>query len=161
MNGHYSAMIISGKNIPTVIRVTVVSSLRIVVLFSLMLFHASVTAAGSEAEQSDTTEAEVQETGLPDEQTSEEETTEPKPWYKNFVPIPVIITEPAIGEGLGLGIGYFHPAKTGDAYQPKKIESSGVTRDISIARKPPPTVTGAFGAVTSNGTYAGGVSVTV
>ena len=69
----------------------------------------------------------------------------------------MIITEPAIGEGLGVALGYFHPTKSPKTYQPKSIESSGVVRDISIARKPPPTITGAFGAGTSNGTYVGGV----
>jgi hypothetical protein len=86
-----------------------------------------------------------------------EEPAEPKAWYRNIIPIPVIITEPAIGEGLGIGVGYFHPDRAPDAYQPKDIETAGTVRDVSVARNPPPTVTGAFGAVTNNGTWAGGV----
>ena len=92
-----------------------------------------------------------------EEQQDKEEPAEPKRWYKNIVPVPIIITEPAIGEGLGIGVGYFHPKKTSDGYQPNTIESADTVRDVSVARKPPPTVTGAFGAVTNNGTWAGGV----
>ena len=82
--------------------------------------------------------------------------TGPKAWYRNIVPLPVIITEPAVGDGLGLALGYFHP-RTAGSYQPRKIEDPSTVRDLSVARKPPPTVTGAFGAYTSNGTWVGGV----
>lgn len=91
------------------------------------------------------------------DETDADEPDKPKPWWKNIVPVPVIITEPAIGEGLGIGIGYFHPAKAAGTYQPKTIENASVVRDVSVARKPPPTITGAFGAVTNNGTWAGGI----
>lgn len=85
----------------------------------------------------------------------EEKDVKPRAWYRNVVPLPVIITEPAVGNGLGLAFGYFHPAKAGD-YSPRRIEDPNAVRDLSIARKPPPTVTGVFGAYTSNGTWAGG-----
>jgi hypothetical protein len=80
----------------------------------------------------------------------------PKAWWRSLVPLPVIITEPAIGDGLGLALGYFHPEKAGN-YRPDRIEEASSVRDISIARKPPPTVTGVFGAYTSNGTWGAGV----
>lgn len=92
--------------------------------------------------------------------SGDEEASEPakdKAWYRNIIPIPVVITEPAIGQGLGFAIGYFHPDRASDAYAPKKIENTGTVRDVSVARNPPPTVTGAFGAVTNNGTWVGGV----
>lgn len=92
-----------------------------------------------------------------DEPSKEEDkAAKARPWYKNFVPIPIIITEPAIGEGLGIGIGYFHPAKTRNVYEPRTIENANTVRDVSVSKKAPPTVTGAFGAVTNNGTWAGG-----
>ena len=80
-----------------------------------------------------------------------------KAWYKSLVPVPVIITEPAIGEGLGVGVGYFHPQKSAAAYRPKTIENAGTVRDVSIASKPPPVVTGIFAAKTNNGTQAAGL----
>jgi hypothetical protein len=72
-----------------------------------------------------------------------------KPWYKNIVPVPTIITEPAIGEGLAIGLGYFHPAKP-----PVETGDGGSEQP---ARKPPPTVSGVFGGATNNGTWAVGV----
>ena len=91
----------------------------------------------------------------PDVEPAEEE-ARPKPWYRSLVPLPVIITEPAIGEGLGVALAYFHPEKAGD-YQPRRLEDPTTMRDIGIARKPPPKVTGVFGAYTTNGTWAGGI----
>ncbi|MBT8050383.1 MAG: outer membrane protein assembly factor [Gammaproteobacteria bacterium] len=78
-------------------------------------------------------------------------------WYKNIVPIPMIITEPAIGEGLGLGIGYFHPVPGADRYTANQLESPTAVRDARVASKPPPVVTGVFGGVTNNGTWAAGI----
>lgn len=91
------------------------------------------------------------------EQTDEETSSKPKRWYKNIVPIPVIITEPAVGEGLGLGIGYFHPTKSPDITELDSIENPNTVLDKSLAPKPPPVVTGVFGGVTNNGTWAAGV----
>jgi hypothetical protein len=90
-------------------------------------------------------------------QTDEETSDKPKRWYKNIVPIPVIITEPAVGEGLGLGIGYFHPAKSPKTTQFDSIENPNTVLDKSLAPKPPPVVTGIFGGATNNGTWAAGV----
>lgn len=72
-----------------------------------------------------------------------------------FLPIPVFITEPAIGEGLGVVLAYFHPKKeVSDKDRLASLESLGGT---SSDQEPPPTVTGIFGAYTSNDTAAAGV----
>jgi hypothetical protein len=110
-----------------------------------------VLAGGSATAHAETDQA-VSETPV-----TPEEPVKRKPLWKSLVPVPVIITEPAIGEGLGLALAYFHPDKSKADYSPRTVESPSAMRDISVARKPPPKVTGAFGAVTSNGTYAGGV----
>ena len=78
----------------------------------------------------------------PDVEPAGEE-NRPKAWYRSLVPLPVIITEPAIGEGLGIALAYFHPEKAG-GYRPRRLEDPTTMRDIGIARKPPPTVTGMF-----------------
>ena len=39
---------------------------------------------------------------------TEEAATETKDGGGKFLPIPIIITEPAIGEGIGAGLVYFH-----------------------------------------------------
>ena len=122
-------------------------------LLALSLLLSSNALAGEEQGQ----EKEQAEPAQPEEQEQPEDPAKRKAWYKNIVPVPVIITEPAIGQGLGIGVGYFHPKNSPDAYQPNTIENADTMRDVSVARKPPPTVTGAFGAVTNNGTWAGGV----
>ena len=62
------------------------------------------------------------------------EPVEPKAWYRNIIPIPVLITEPAIGQGLGIGVGYFHPDRAPDAYKPKDIETAGTEGRQDVAQ---------------------------
>ncbi len=71
-----------------------------------------------------------------------------------ILPIPVFITEPAIGDGLGLVLAYFHPKKAvSNKDRLASLESIG---NASSEQEPPPTVTGVFGAYTSNETAAAG-----
>jgi hypothetical protein len=72
-----------------------------------------------------------------------------------FLPIPVFITEPAIGEGLGLALAYFHRMK--NKPDQKTIHSPASIGAASRKQSAPPTVTGVFGAYTSNETAAGGI----
>ena len=81
---------------------------------------------------------------------------EPKdPHRGRFLPIPIFITEPAIGEGLGLGLAYFHRAK--DTPDGTTVASPGSIEHASKEHTPPPTVSGVFGALTSNDTAAVGI----
>jgi hypothetical protein len=59
-----------------------------------------------------------------------------------FFPVPIIITEPAVGVGIGAAVAYFHPPK-----------------DIDPAEHPhtgPPSISVGFAAVTDNETKLGG-----
>lgn len=58
---------------------------------------------------------------------------------KGFLPVPIIITEPAVGFGLGLAVAYFHAQKELD------LEEHSHTG--------PPSISVGFGAKTENGTY--------
>jgi hypothetical protein len=58
---------------------------------------------------------------------------------RGFLPIPVIITEPAVGYGLGLAVAYFHA--------PKEIDNE------EHPHHGPPSISVGFGAKTENGTY--------
>jgi len=60
-----------------------------------------------------------------------------------FLPVPVIITEPAIGYGGGVGLVYFH-----DTFLGKKSASG---------RAIPASISALFGVATENGTRMGGV----
>ena len=101
-----------------------------------------------------------QEDKQPPANTVEETATEPKKKVKDpnrgrFLPIPIVITEPAIGEGLGLALAYFHRPK--DGLDSKTVASPGSIGQASKEQAAPPTVTGVFGAYTSNKTTAGGI----
>jgi hypothetical protein len=72
-----------------------------------------------------------------------------------FLPIPIFITEPAIGDGLGLALTYFHRKREESARSPvASLESIG---GVSKEQEAPPTATAVFGAYTSNETAAAGV----
>lgn len=64
---------------------------------------------------------------------------------KGFLPVPTIITEPAVGYGIGLGLLFFRES-IGDAVKQGR-ESGHVT---------PPDIYGVFLAATENGTKFGG-----
>jgi hypothetical protein len=69
---------------------------------------------------------------------------------KGFFPVPIIITEPAVGFGLGAGLLFLHDplaGKTadGETFDPQNVDEEG--------RLIPPSVSGLFGAYTENGTW--------
>jgi len=61
---------------------------------------------------------------------------------KGFLPVPMIITEPAVGYGGGMGLIFFHPNQ-GEGVDGKPM---------------PPSVSAVFGMGTENGTWAGGAA---
>ncbi|MFC1688860.1 glyceraldehyde-3-phosphate dehydrogenase [Pseudomonadota bacterium] len=58
---------------------------------------------------------------------------------KGFLPVPIIITEPAVGFGLGAAVAYFH--------RPLELESE------EHPHQGPPSISFGFGAKTENDTY--------
>ncbi len=69
---------------------------------------------------------------------------------KGFFPIPIIITEPAVGFGLGAGLLFLHDplaGKTaeGETFDPQSVDKQG--------RLIPPSVSALFGAYTENETW--------
>jgi hypothetical protein len=63
---------------------------------------------------------------------------------KGILPIPIIITEPAVGYGLGVAVAYFHAPKEIDHEQHPHVG--------------PPSISVGFGAKTENGTYLYGAA---
>jgi len=95
---------------------------------------------------------------LPDK--SKQEISAAKPADKSrgrWLPIPIFITEPAIGYGLGAAVGYFHPEKKKTEAMPslQTLDSLGSGRS---GQKPPPTITGVAGGYTDKGTWAAGAA---
>ena len=66
-----------------------------------------------------------------------------------FLVVPIVITEPAIGEGLGAGLMYFHAEKP--ATPPKILTGQEVQR-TGQRSKAPPTASGVFAAYTNSDT---------
>jgi len=62
------------------------------------------------------------------------------------LPVPIIITEPAVGYGGGLAVAFFH--------RKKQLEEAGDEGEQT--RRGPPSVTVAFGLGTENGTWGAG-----
>ena len=89
-----------------------------------------------------------------DETDSDEEEKKPLVNKGNFLALPIFITEPAIGEGLGVGLVYFHKKK--DPNTPR-ISTASAMSQTNRQQNPPPTATGVFGAYTNNDTKAVGV----
>ena len=100
--------------------------------------------------------ADEEETGPAKEQEEEEQKEEEKAEETGgkFLPLPIIITEPAIGEGLGAALIYFHAAPGDDA---PKLASAHTLSRADRKQTPPPTATGVFGAYTNNDTRVVGV----
>lgn len=95
---------------------------------------------------------EIEDTKKPEEEEKK------KPRYR-LLPIPIIVTEPAIGKGLGVALALFHPPKTGkeDDTRLASLESAA---EFSTPRSAPPVVTGVAGAYTSSKSWFGGVGHT-
>jgi hypothetical protein len=76
-------------------------------------------------------------------------------YWGKLLPLPIFVTEPAIGEGIGATLIYFH--------QDEQIGKPGVSTPQDIGRtgerpKPPPVATGIFGFYTNNDTAALGLA---
>ena len=106
-----------------------------------MSFHATIVAAQEPPEESEAAET------TPSGEEEEDR-------FGNFLALPIFITEPAIGEGLGLGLVYFH--KKDRASKPKLSTPTSLGKTAE-KQNPPPTATGVFGFYTSNQTQGFGL----
>jgi hypothetical protein len=71
-----------------------------------------------------------------------------------FLALPIFITEPAIGEGLGAALVYFHGAPNDSV---SRLETGRSIKAKTREQKPPPTATGVFAAYTNSDTHAVGI----
>ena len=76
-----------------------------------------------------------------------------------LLPIPIFLTEPAFGYGLGVALGYIHPAKDDTEKQEElPIHTLGSASAARSGQKPPPTITGVGGGYTTQKTWAAAVA---
>jgi hypothetical protein len=106
-------------------------------------------------------------TSQPATSTVETEDGEEEPKKKRkksfpVIPIPIFVTEPAIGYGLGAAVGYFHERKSDEESNAEGIAPAYTTgtppgSGRGKESKRPPTITGVAAAYTDKGTWAAGV----
>jgi hypothetical protein len=106
------------------------------------LFSTRVLAQEPAEEQAATTGSQSEDGA----ESTKEEAAKKKEDRGNFLVLPIFITEPAIGEGLGLGLIYFHKKK--DPNTPRMSTASAMSQ-TNRQQNPPPTATGVFGAYTN------------
>ena len=136
----------------------------LVVILLVMAVATPVYGEQNNTQNQTEAKAEKETISADDDEPGEEEKKKRKSFWERqkekdpnrgrILPIPVFITEPAIGDGLGLVLAYFHPKKTvSNKDRLASLESIG---NASSEQEPPPTVTGVFGAYTSNETATAG-----
>ncbi len=93
------------------------------------------------------------------DEEKDKEKKEKKAGGPSFLPIPIFITEPAIGVGLGAALAYFHKKKDAggeEAVVPRAMTSQAAS-ETGRKTKPPPTISAIAAAYTDNGTWAAGI----
>ncbi|MFC1798823.1 glyceraldehyde-3-phosphate dehydrogenase [Thermodesulfobacteriota bacterium] len=74
--------------------------------------------------------------------------------HKGFLPVPLIVTEPAVGFGAGLNVMFFHQSMD------EKIAKRQIDTDETVGGKKikllPPSISGAYGFKTENDTWSAG-----
>jgi hypothetical protein len=114
----------------------------------LILLSCGLVAAVSAADEEEASSATEQE-------GQEEEKKEEKPdTGGKFLPLPIIITEPAIGEGLGAALIYFHADNKAAV---PRVASAATLNRSDRKQTPPPTATGVFAFYTNNDTRGFGI----
>jgi hypothetical protein len=77
----------------------------------------------------------------------------------SFLPVPIFITEPAIGYGLGAALGFFHKTKDSegsDQRLPPGLTATSAA-DPGKSKKRPPTISGIAVGYTDKGSWGAGI----
>ncbi|WP_455207003.1 hypothetical protein [Kaarinaea lacus] len=83
--------------------------------------------------------------------------------HRGFLPVPLIITEPAVEGGVGLGLAFFHEVKEsqknkGDGQSTQNSTANTSSNNSKTRRLLPPSISAVFGAYTGNDSwFAGGL----
>jgi len=97
------------------------------------------------------------------EKDGDEEATEKEKKGPSFIAIPIIITEPAVGYGLGGAVAHFHKKKDeadpGAGSHPPAFTADSAAK-VGKQQKVPPTISGVAAAYTEDGTWGVGIAHT-
>ncbi len=124
----------------------------IIPLIVWVTFNACPLAAQTIVDSSQEETEEDQQQESPGQENSGKKST----WGK-FLPLPIFITEPAIGEGLGVTLIYFHHEEDAKNAQDRKATTAQNIGKSGQRSKPPPTATAILAAYTNNDTAAAGI----
>lgn len=120
------------------------------------MFLAQLALAGVVCADVDTIPMEGPEKATESPETEEDGKEKEEEERFRLLPIPIFITEPAIGEGLGVALALFHPVKSGKSDETRLATLESMV-DSAAPRKAPPVVTGVAGAYTNSESWFGGV----
>lgn len=124
--------------------------MKAVALLLLALWGPSVWA-GPAAEQPGSPVPQAQDADKED--PAESLSCDTGSFWSHVVPVPIVITEPAVGNGLGVGVGYFHPeCNPGNTGQGSTLINAEEAMQPFRTRRPPPKVTGIAAGYTAKGT---------
>ncbi|UCF69225.1 MAG: BamA/TamA family outer membrane protein [Acidobacteriota bacterium] len=131
----------------------------LLLVLALGTLHVSLLCVAAEPQQDDPAVEEPQAPRSDESDTTQDEKQKAASEGGGYgiLPIPVFITEPAIGEGFGIVLALFHPTKDGAQHETLQATTPKAISDTRSEQKPPPVVSGVFGAYTSNGTWAAGI----
>jgi hypothetical protein len=124
------------------------------VVVGLVVTIPAQTLHTQEAEPSETSTVADDEPG----EKGKKKKKEKKARGGRFLPIPIFITEPAIGVGLGVALAYFHK-REGDVDSESSIPramTAGTPGAAIKKKKPPPTISTVVGAYADSGSWGGG-----
>ena len=127
----------------------------VLISLCLSLVGAAPSLFAEEGEDTEAVESGASQTAEPEKKDDGAEVTKKKQG-PSFIPIPIIITEPAIGYGLGGAVGYFHKNKHHeDAGREKTspVLTADTASEAGNQQKVPPTISGIAAAYTESGTY--------
>lgn len=119
------------------------------ILLLLILLAVPGLPMTSSAQAADDTETSPAADIDEDEAAATEESADTGRIRGRILPAPFVITEPAIGKGLGLGFIYFHGQEKRER---PRIQSASAVGNTARRGKPPPTATAAGGFYTDNET---------
>ncbi len=131
------------------------TSAVLVLCLSMLVAVPSLLATEGEAPES--AESTAAQTAEPEKKDNGDEATKKQKKGPSFIPIPIIITEPAVGYGLGAAVGYFHKNKHHEDAGGEKISpvlTAETTAEAGKRQKVPPTISGIAAAYTESGTWA-------
>ena len=147
-------------------RFRVDSALMRSAVVALTVLTVTLIGAPELAAQQETPEVSTQST---DDETAEKKKKKKKQKAEgeekkgpSLLPVPIFITEPAIGYGLGAAVGYFHKKKDVDASDQRLPPGMTATSasDTGKSKRQPPTISGIAAGYTDKGSWGGLVSAT-